>query len=168
MFMGTKFTDCASVKTKECAVCGAEFIPKSGIHKFCSDKCKGKWKYITGEITTESQYKNISGNWDRYFARLCCRPHKREALSKEDCKEILERQKGKCALSGVELTCQLEKGKKFKTNASLDRINAGGPYTKDNVQLVCSALNSWRSDTDLNEFIWWCSQVTQHQEKEGR
>lgn len=168
MFMGMKFTDCTSVKTKRCAVCGTEFTPRSGVHKFCSEPCKGKWKYLTGEVSTESQYKNISGNWDRYFARLCCRSNKRENLSKEDCKEILERQGGKCALSGVDLTCQLEKGKKFKTNASLDRINAGGPYTKDNVQLVCSALNSWRSDTDLNEFIWWCSRVTQHQEKEGR
>lgn len=34
----------------------------------------------------------------------------------------------------------------------------------ENIQLVCAALNSWRGDTDLQEFIWFCKQVTMHQE----
>jgi len=52
-------------------------------------------------------------------------------------------------------------------NASLDRIEAGGPYIKENIQLVCTALNSWRADTELEEFKWWCRKVTECQEKEG-
>lgn len=151
---------CFRVKT--CEVCGTEFTPKSGVHKFCSEQCKGKWKYISGVMTTETQYQAISGNWRRYFARLCCRSHNRTELTIDDLLDILDRQEGRCAISGVELTCKLEKGRKFKTNASIDRIEAGGPYIKDNIQLVCSAVNSWRSDTDLNEFIWWCKKVTEY------
>lgn len=147
-------------------MCQTEYKPRSGVHKFCSETCKGKWKYIIGTESTENQYKKISGNWKRYFQRLCNRSRNRQELSLEDCLELLEKQNKKCAISGVELTCTLEKGKRFKTNASLDRINAGGSYTKDNVQLVCSAVNSWRADTDLAEFIWWCKQVTQWQESQ--
>lgn len=150
-------------KEKLCAVCGTEFKPFSGVHKFCSEQCKGKWKYITGVFSTENQYKEISGNWRRYFCRLVNRSRGRANLSVEDCLELLEEQDGLCALSGVELTCQLEKGTKFKTNASLDRIEAGGLYIKSNIQLVCTALNCWRSDTDLEEFKWWCKKVTEFQ-----
>lgn len=150
---------------KPCVVCQTIFKPKSGVHKFCSEKCKGKWKYITGSGNTESQYKYISGDWRRYLNRLVNRSHNRADITVEDCLDILEKQDGLCALSGIELTCQLEKGKSFKTNVSLDRIKAGLPYTKDNIQLVCSALNKWRSDTDLEEFIWFCKRVA---EKHGK
>lgn len=146
---------------KRCKVCNELFKPKSGVHKFCSEKCKGKWQYASGRLSTENQYKYISGDWRRYFARLTNRSNDRENISVDDCLTILEKQEGVCALSGVELTCLLEKGKKFKTNASLDRIKAGLPYTKDNIQLVCTALNSWRRDTDLEEFIWFCKRVAE-------
>lgn len=151
-------------KEKECIVCGTPFKPMSGVHKFCTESCKGKWKYISGQWTTESQYATISGNWKRYFQRLCCRSQKRESLTYEDLLEVLERQDGKCALTGIELTCKLEKGTKFKTNASIDRLEAGGPYIKDNVQLVCAVLNGFRVDTDLKEFIWWCKKVSEYNE----
>jgi len=156
----------ADWQVKPCPVCGSEFTPKSGSHKFCSPQCKGKWKYITGSGSTKEQYKRISGNWHKYFQRLCIKD-KREDLSTEILLEVLKEQDGKCALSGETLTCQLEKGTVHKTNASIDRLVAGGPYTKDNIQLVCRALNSWRGDTDLLDFIDWCKKVAKyHEDKE--
>ena len=76
-------------------------------------------------------------------------------------------QNNRCALSGIELTCKLEKGVVYKTNASIDRIDAGGPYIKENIQLVCRALNGFRVDTDLKEFIWWCGKVTEWNHGKG-
>jgi len=146
---------------KSCVVCGTEFQPSSGVHKFCSKQCKGKWKYITGVGNTENQYKCISGNWSKYFNRLVAQKHRNDLIA-SDCLELLEEQENRCALSGVLLTCNLEKGNISKTNASLDRIEAGGPYIKENIQLVCRALNSWRGDTPNDEFIWWCKQVANH------
>ena len=152
----------ANWKDKSCAVCGTLFKPKSGVHKFCSEVCKGKWQYVSGRVTTASQYLSISGNWDRYLSRLTyVGGRKREKLSKEILFSILERQDYKCALSGIPLTCYLEVGKKFNTNASIDRIEAGGPYTEDNVQLVCHALNNWRSDTPIDEFVMFCKAVAE-------
>jgi hypothetical protein len=153
----------ANWQPKSCLVCNAAFTPKSGCHKFCSSECKGKWQYITGRSSTENQYTAISGNWKRYFSRLVGKKYRKD-ITVDQLLELLESQNGKCALSGIDLTCQLEVGVKFKTNASIDRIEAGGPYIKDNVQLVCSALNSWRSDTNLQEFIWWCKQVAKTHE----
>lgn len=150
-------------KEKRCLVCESPFVPSSGVHKFCSEKCKGKWKYISGELTTEKQYENISGNWKRYLSRLTyVKGRKRSEISVEDLLEKLKEQDGKCALSGITLTCNLEKGVNFKTNVSVDRIEAGGPYIKENIQLVCKALNGFRTDTDLKEFIWWCKKVAEY------
>ena len=70
--------------------------------------------------------------------------------------------RSKCALTGVELTCKLEKGVKCKTNASIDRIDPKGPYIKSNVHLVCAAVNKFRIDLPLDEFIDWCRKVANH------
>lgn len=153
----------AQKKQKHCQVCNTLFIARSGVHKYCSDSCKGKAKYLFGQETTETQYKKISGNWSRYFSRLMRKW--RGNLTVQNLLDQLEKQKGLCALSGIPLTCQLEAGKRFKTNASIDRLIAGEDYSPENIQLVCSALNSWRGDTDLQEFIWFCNKVTEYQEK---
>lgn len=155
--------DKANWKDKSCKVCGSLFTPKSGVHSFCSDSCKGKWKYTSGSTTTESQYKLISGNWGRYLSRLLyAAGRKKDCLTREDLLEILKKQDYKCALSGLPLTCQLEVGIKHPYNASVDRIKAGGSYSKENIQLVCRSLNSWRADTDLKEFIAICKAVALH------
>lgn len=155
--------DNARWKPKSCLVCGSEFIPRSGVHKFCSESCKGKWKYMIGAQSTDEQYKKISGNWSRYVSRLLYYGgRKRDRLSRQIILEKLEQQGYKCAITGVDLTCNLEKGKISMTNASIDRIIAGGPYTSENIQIVCRAVNSWRGELPLSDFIDWCRKVVNH------
>ena len=150
-------------KPKECVECGSVFKPKSGVHKFCCESCKGKNKYTLGYVSTESQYKEISGNWKRYLSRLLyVDGRKRSDLTQQDLLDLVEKQNYKCAISGIPLTCQLEKGKKFIFNASVDRVQAGGPYTIGNIQLVCKCLNSWRSDIPLEDFIEICRKVADY------
>lgn len=152
--------DNAIWERKICPVCRTEFKPNSGAHKFCSTPCKGKWQYITGVQSTDNQYKKISGNWNRYMARLLYYGgRKRDKLTVADLMRVLENQNYKCALTGIPLTCTLEKNKKVRTNVSVDRIIAGGAYTPDNIQLVCKAVNMWRCDTPLEEFVEWCRAV---------
>lgn len=153
-------------KEKPCQTCGNHFKPQSGNHNYCSVECG--FEPSRRPKRTGSQYQSISGDWKRYFSRLqYSAGRKRDKLTRDDLLDILEKQNYKCALSGVELTCQLEVGKRFWTNASVDRIEAGGSYTKDNVQLVCRGLNSWRSSIPVDEFIWWCEQVVNHSKKES-
>lgn len=161
MFNGKSFHDNGvNIKLKKCTVCQTEFKPKSGTHKFCSEQCKGKWQYISERVTTKSQYKEISGNWNRYLSRLLYSAgRKRDGLTREILLRTLNKQNYLCALSGIPLTCDLKIGERIWTNASVDRIEAGGSYTEENIQLVCRGLNSWRSSIPLEEFIWWCEQV---------
>ena len=136
---------------------------KNKVQRFCSLECKGKWKYKSKIVTTETQYEKISGNWERYLRRLLYAGGKKRALlSVEELLEILEDQDYRCAISGIPMTCLLEKGTKFPYNVSVDRVKAGGSYTKDNIQLVCNCLNSWRGDTDLEFFIEVCKKVADY------
>lgn len=164
-FQGTRYHEMPEEfkKQKECPICGSLFFARSGPHKFCSIACKTKNNQNNGSMSCKKQYSRISGDWTRYFNRLNRRTGSRPLLTTEHMLEQLTLQNGLCAISGVPLTCLLEQGKKFKTNASIDRIIAGGEYLPGNIQLVCSALNSWRGDTDLQEFIWFCQQVTEYQ-----
>lgn len=119
-------------------------------------------------MSVSKQYERISGNWYRYFSRLLLHGRKGK-ITRDDLLALLEKQNGLCALSGIPLTCQLEVGKRFKTNASIDRIKAGEDYSPDNIQLVCAALNGFRTDTTLEEFVWFCEKVTEHHKgKEGK
>lgn len=151
---------------KPCSVCNTLFTPKSGSHRFCSDKCKGKWQYISGRNSTENQYKKITGNWRRYFPRLLgMHKRKQDGLTVNFLLELLEKQNGKCALSGETLTCNLSNGNVCFTNASVDRIIPGGPYSPDNVRLVCRAVNTLRLVHSDTEFVAWCQKVVDYHAK---
>ena len=143
---------------KGCKFCGATFTPNSGAHIFCKNNCRSRWR-MNNVNDTEMQYRKISGNWKKYFVRLCQPVARKGVITAADCVEILERQGGKCALTGEIMTCKLERGTLTPTNASLDRINAGGSYEPINVQLVCTVVNKWRGETPINEYIEWCRKV---------
>lgn len=144
-----------------CKKCGKIFQPYSGYAKFCCKKCGKKF----GKLSTEEQYRNISGNWKKYFLRLLqCHGRKSSGLTVDHLIDLLKLQEYKCALSGVELSCFKKRGVNFKTNASIDRVDPKGPYSPDNIQLVCKCLNSFRSDLSVEDFIDWCKKVAKFNE----
>ena len=144
-----------------CAVCGTEFQRVALNHKYCSLPCKRRGAQNTGCESTPSQYRLISGNWSKYYNRLRCQKG-RQGLTLAAILELHEQQGGRCALTGVEMTCRLEKGVKCPTNASLDRVDPKGPYTISNLQLVCAIINNFRIDTSVVDFIDWCKKVATH------
>lgn len=147
---------------RPCRNCGLITVMSKSQH-FCTPECKGRYKYTSKKVTTESQYEKINGNWKKYCQRLLYfGGRRRDKLTWQIIFDKIKEQNYKCALSGVDLTCYLEKGKKINTNASIDRIVAGGDYTKDNIQIVCRALNYWRADQTISEFIDWCKKVVDY------
>lgn len=164
-------SDC--FKTKPCKVCGQLFKPNSGIHVYCSEKCKGKWKYITGEGSTDNQYKRINGNWRRYYLRLVCGVNNRrkstiKKLSVDAILKLHSKQNGLCALSGEPLTCELRRNFKVFTNASIDRIDSSLDYELSNIQLVCSLVNTMKLDLDVNSFYWWIKKIHYYGKKKKK
>ena len=71
---------------------------------------------------------------------------------------LWEKQSGKCALSGIPMTYKFYEGR-VNTNLSVDRIDSTKGYSKDNVQLVCMAVNQMKNDLSMVEFIELCEAV---------
>ena len=152
--------DCGYARCKHC---GVEFKKKHLRHVYCSDSCKATYTREHRKVPTEQQYHRVSGDWRKYFARLCA-PAKREALTPDLLLSVLAAQGGRCALTGVELTCILKKGERTWTNASIDRIIPGAPYTLDNIRLICARINVLRGNMQDIEFVHWCRLVVTHYE----
>lgn len=77
-------------------------------------------------------------------------------ITKEDLIELYEKQKGKCAFSG--LVMEMKTGPRHKSNTfsiSLDRINNDKGYTKDNIQYLCWQINKMKSNLTDDEFRFW-------------
>ena len=149
-----------------CLNCPNVFETNYKWQKFCCTTCKSKYKYKSGNLKTSHQYSYISGNWQLYLNRLTFKRRRDHGLNAKVLMAILIKQNYRCALTGKELTCILEVGQKCSTNASIDRIDAGGSYQEENIQLVCAAVNSFRNKISLPEFIAWCKAVTEHNSKE--
>ncbi len=77
---------------------------------------------------------------------------------------LLEKQKGKCALSGITLT-KISGNGQVTTNASIDRIKAGRAYARDNVRLVCNFVNSFRGNVTDDELRFFCRRIVRHGRK---
>lgn len=74
---------------------------------------------------------------------------------------LLAAQQGRCALSGDELTFKKtnKQYKKTMTNASIDRINSGIHYTKDNIRLVTAQVNYMKHAMTDDEFYRLCQAI---------
>lgn len=79
-------------------------------------------------------------------------------ITKEDLLELWEQQNGLCNISKIPMTYELDNGRVF-TNVSVDQKNPGQGYTKENVQLVCSAVNQLKSNWDMYTVIYICKQI---------
>lgn len=76
--------------------------------------------------------------------------------------EIFQRQDGKCALSGIDLTLPSKQTEKVISNASLDRIDNSIGYVEGNVQWVDKNVNLMRRTLGVREFVELCRLVASH------
>ena len=56
------------------------------------------------------------------------------------------------------MTYEIDEGRVY-TNLSIDQIVQGKGYTKDNVQLVCMAVNQLKSDWDMDTVLYICKMI---------
>lgn len=76
---------------------------------------------------------------------------------------LWDTQKGKCAISGIEMSYILYNGH-IHNNVSIDRVDSSKGYTKDNIQLVCSIVNKMKLDMTIEELSFYCKKIIQHNE----
>lgn len=75
--------------------------------------------------------------------------------------KLWEVQEGRCAVSNLPMTYQARMGR-ISTNVSVDRINSKGGYTKNNIQLVCMAVNQMKNDLTMDELIYFCTKIIEN------
>jgi hypothetical protein len=154
---------------KPCKMCGELFVVPKGFpaKMYCSAKCGQTWRLGSGSASTAAQNARVSGNWRKYYQRRIGEKKRRGVVTLDEIMALHEKQAGRCALTGRAMTCLLLPGGRTFTNASLDRIDPKAGYNIKNIQLVCVAVNMWRSSIPLDEFVEWCRDVvTFHDQKD--
>jgi hypothetical protein len=83
---------------------------------------------------------------------------KNNCLSIDKLEEIWNKQEGKCALTGWDMTMILGKGN-IDTNASIDRIDSNLGYIENNVQFVCRTVNVFKSNVTEELLYKMCKAI---------
>ena len=75
--------------------------------------------------------------------------------------DLFNKQGGRCAFTGEQLTFKISKGE-IQT-ASLDRIDSTRGYTLDNVQWVHKTVNMMKRNLGNDEFLDWIKKIADNQ-----
>jgi hypothetical protein len=123
-------------------------------------KCKPCMKKHWHEWFNGGGYKKVIPNKKEYrekrredwAERLLV--NRRQSLSHSVLHELYRNQEGRCYWSGLPMNVAArKKGESFDPySITLDRLNPGGEYSKDNVVLACSAMNLGRSNCPADEW----------------
>eukprot|EP00899_Mesostigma_viride_P005676 jgi/Mesvir1/15109/Mv14749-RA.1 len=90
----------------------------------------------------------------------------REVLVREnELVEIYREQGGPCAITGIPMHhAPNHFWSGYCDSASVDLIDPNGPYTKQNIRLVCNKVRHMKGADALDSFVRFCGIVTRHQE----
>lgn len=131
---------------------------------------RGRCKKCDIEIVNE----NHTNNLDRALRNLLIRhktngrsgsKRRKEFTFSEGCvtletlNELWVQQDGKCAVTGTPLTHIQGKGFRIWTNVTLDRIDNDRGYARDNIRLVCRAVNYMKAAMTDAEMFEWASRI---------
>lgn len=83
----------------------------------------------------------------------------------DDLLAIWSKQDGRCAISGIPMTCIKGMGYQVPTNVSIDRIDSSIGYLRDNVELVCWAVNCMKNRLTKEELLLFCKLIIGNQGK---
>lgn len=142
---------------------GNKYKIRNGRDTRCS-KCKAEQNKKARQQYTDDKklYKVLQERWlgarDRALNKGI--PF---TITKDDLIELWEQQNGLCNISKIPMTFELDSGRIY-TNISIDQKNPGQGYTKDNIQLVCSAVNQLKSNWDMDTVMYICKQIVNNYE----
>lgn len=156
-----------ATKNRKCSICGAT----KSITDFPTYK-KGYYKKLCKACynTRKRTYKCSSP--EQYLWSRLGRQNKNQAqveveLTKDDLKALWDEQQGKCAVTGLHMT-YFPRAMRSSTglNASVDRIDSTGIYSRGNVRLVCNKVNMMKGAGEDADMLWWCKQIIDGLENE--
>lgn len=154
------------IDSKECPKCQlilehthfySDKSSKDGLQTYCKN-CQlinSKYYYEKGgeNVFFKKLYKDLIRN---------AKQRNIEVLIKIDDIINLYNKNKKCSISGLEMTTVFvpNEGKwKRITNVSVDRIDSKKSYSIDNIQLVCSIINTMKWDLNQHDFLNICKKI---------
>jgi hypothetical protein len=135
-------------RVHRCKRCQKLFI-RVGRQYYCGRACQKAVQYLSAV----SRQNTVEG-----FLRRLVGPVHRPNIDAADLLRIYDAQKGRCALSGVQMTFLHGAGRQL-TNISIDRKNPTAGYVIENVQLVCLAANQMKSTMTNDQLVSWCRAI---------
>lgn len=153
---------------RTCRICKKD-LP---LDRFYMDmRATGERQYRTKcKTCTQAEDKaKISETYQGYLGRLHgSSKHARKKqgyvweITIEDVIALWEEQEGRCSVTGLVMTHHRDGSGHKDFNASIDRLNIKVGYTRDNIRLVCYAVNIMRGSLDLSEFYFWIKTAYLH------
>ena len=140
-----------------CKWCDETFVATKSAQQYCSLICCNKAAAL-------GYKRRRAASQEGFFKQLIRTNSKRNGLTTELLIEIFERQQGRCAISGIEMTKVVGQGHVL-TNVSIDRIDSAKEYLPGNVQLVCHIVNLMKHNMATAELVAWCNNIVHHQEQ---
>ena len=110
------------------------------------DRINANPKNYIGNLVTQLRYsrKKEGHVWD---------------ITPQQIHDLYLKQKGFCALSGVEMTHFRTHDEAGEKNISIDRIDPEGLYAITNIQLVCKRVNYMKHNKDQKDFLNWVTLI---------
>ncbi len=77
--------------------------------------------------------------------------------------EMFNRQDGCCALSGIKMTWM--RGGLSPTSMSMDKIDPSLGYSRENLRLICHAINMFRGQMDDDQMYAMAEAIIAHRKR---
>lgn len=146
----------------KCLLCNEEKL--ANVDNFTYRKDRKQFQTIC-RVCKKLRYHQQRSNDKRFLQRCwraaCKRRPNDKNITYEEVYEKWLEQERRCAITGVEMTCLIGKGRQI-TNATLDRIDNTKGYEKDNVQIVCLWANIAKNDLKLDTFLDFCKKTIEY------
>lgn len=115
------------------------------------------------KISQDRSYGKIHNTYYQQLKKAAIRRNIVFLISIEDLWNQYEKQEGKCAFTGLNLTLTNSNHLRDQT-ASLDRIDSSKGYTTDNIQWAHKHVNKMKMDLEEKEFFSIIKQVYEHKQ----
>jgi len=115
----------------------------------------------TTENTHQGYYRNIRISWYNRIRANAETRSKHWDITMDDLADLMEAQNYRCALTGWGIVFpELRPGTPHQ--ASIDRIDSAGDYTRDNIQLLDYRINMMKQSYSQADFIAACHAIARH------
>ena len=158
------------IKIGDCTKCGVsrknkKFVIRKNLCRDCAAKQAKEYHTKNPQRNAEKHSKYIQSNFKNWLRVSFITAKARSkrvnaefAVTLDDIMEILNRQHEFCALTGIPLTHTV---KDLKA-ASIDRINSDHGYIKNNIQIVCKAINLAKNTHSNKEMLAFIEIIKAH------